>query len=607
MMFYMRTLRQKYSIYILLPVTLLVFGMGYAGFSYARNQLLVQWGEATILKLQRAAHHIDMRLSKPKDMIKLFSSSAVMPHGMHAQTVILEQLKKLDWVTRVDLIWMEPQSDSMTRMNMQRELNQQTASRVGTMRIMPFHNADIVNISAPEFNTKIGSQTVVLSSVFMDSQGNPVGRIEVEILFGKLINTVKTAGWWREKIAFLVDEQGIILASNIKNDRIKLADTKKPIERSTLYTMKSLPFGTIFGQGHPPKEISGFYKLEQAPWILVMIAPGQDIFSTVIRFRNYFFAIGVVFVLIILFIIRFVTDRTVSSINDVSIAARKVAEGDFKVSLPHNRNDEVGNLIHSFNTMVVQLEEGAIRKYNLNLAKEVQQNLLPGESENFKSLDIAGRSIYCDETGGDYYDFIRFPEFDNEQIGVVVGDVSGHGIASSLFMTSARGMIRSRMMQNDSPSNIITNVNHLICKDTTQNGNFITLFFLLVDAEKKEMKWVRAGHDPAILYDAAADTFEELNGEGLVIGVDENWAYKEYIKKGWHENQVILIGTDGIWETKNEVGEQFGKTRLRKILKTNHHKSAAEIIKAIITALDDFRKTAAQEDDITAVIIKPVS
>jgi hypothetical protein len=89
-------LRQKYLAFILFPVAILIFGMGYAGFTYARTQLLAQWGEATILKLQRAAHHIDMRLSKPRDMIKLFHRSADMPHAMNFQNLILEQLRALE-------------------------------------------------------------------------------------------------------------------------------------------------------------------------------------------------------------------------------------------------------------------------------------------------------------------------------------------------------------------------------------------------------------------------------------------------------------------------------------------------------------------------------
>jgi len=608
-MFRFKSLRQKYSVYILLPVAVLIFSMGYAGFVYARKQLLSQWGEATILKLQRAAHHIDMRLSKPKDMMKMFHSSAVMPHATHAQNVILEQLKKLEWVTRVDLIWMKDKLGTKKGLNIHHNIqlkmnSEKDITKKETVTIMPFHGADTISVNPPKFNVKLGGETVILSSILKDSSNRTVGRLEVEILFRNLIDTIKATGWWQEQKAFLVDEEGTVLVSNIEKNSGKLAENNSPIGRSTLYTMKSLPFGTVFGKEYPPKEISGFYKLEQAPWMLVLIVPGTDIFSNIILFRNYFFAGSIFFIFLILVIIRFVTGRTVSSINDVSIAAQKLSKGNYKISLLQKSNDEVGELTRSFNTMVSQLEEGANLKYNLNLAKEVQQNLLPDEHMNFKFLDIAGKSIYCDETGGDYYDFLHFPEIDDDRMGVVVGDVSGHGVASALFMTTARAMIRSRMTQPGSPSKIITDVNRLLCMDTAKSSNFMTLFFIVFDIAKKELRWVRAGHDPAVFYDVTKDEFVELGGEGVALGINENWTYKEYVKSGWNYGHIILIGTDGIWETKNLQDEQFGKKRLQEILRSNSHTSASNIIKIIVETLNDFRQKTVQDDDITVAVIK---
>jgi sigma-B regulation protein RsbU (phosphoserine phosphatase) len=105
----------------------------------------------------------------------------------------------------------------------------------------------------------------------------------------------------------------------------------------------------------------------------------------------------------------------------------------------------------------------------------------------------------------------------------------------------------------------------------------------------------------------AKDEFLELGGKGIALGLDENWTYKEYVKTGWNYGNIILIGTDGIWETKNLQDEQFGKKRLQEILRRNSHTSASNIIKIITEALTNFRQKAVQEDDITAVIIKSAS
>ncbi len=330
---------------MLLPVGILLLSMGLAGFVYARNRLLTQWGEATILKLQRAAHHVDMRLGSPKQMLKMFHDSAGLPHAAHVQGLILEQLSALEWVTRVNLNWLKSEDVRSEHVDMLYHMRRKWGPRgveiKEEIRIMPFHRGSIVAITPPRFDATEGRETVTLISDLIDDAGQTIGRLEVEIGFGYLVDAVAATGWWQEHKAFLVDDSGKIFASNLNEERKQLAENNDPLERSTLYSMKSLPFGTIFGQGFPPQEISGFYKLKEAPWTLVIIVPGNEILSPIINFRTYYFIMGGVFIIIILFLIRFVTGRTVSSIKDVSDAAQKVALGDYGVSLPVKTHDEV--------------------------------------------------------------------------------------------------------------------------------------------------------------------------------------------------------------------------------------------------------------------------
>ncbi len=312
------------------------------------------------------------------------------------------------------------------------------------------------------------------------------------------------------------------------------------------------------------------------------------------------------FILFILLLIRFVTGRTVSSIKDVSRAAERVARGDFGKPLSVKTQDEVGELTRSFNTMVLQLEERIRMKAALDLAMEVQQKLLPQQNLKIDGVDIAAKSIYCDETGGDYYDFIQFPELGKEGIGIAVGDVVGHGIAAALLMTTARALLRSRVSQPGSLAEKINDVNRLLCKDTSQDGSFMTLFFMLLDIGTKEIRWVRAGHDPAILYDVSTGSFDELGGKGIALGFEEKWSFQDYKYSKLSDKQIILIGTDGIWETVNPEGEQFGKERVRQIIRDHSNRSAQELVYAITDALAIFRQDASQDDDITLVIIKTI-
>jgi sigma-B regulation protein RsbU (phosphoserine phosphatase) len=465
-----------------------------------------------------------------------------------------------------------------------------------------FHSGRIREITPPRFDEASDHETVSLISDLNDESGRVIGRLEVVLDFGMLIKNVRESGWWQSNKAYLVDVGGRILTSTAQERRVSLADSSDPLERETLAAMKSGGYGTILGEGHPPKEVSGFYKLQEAPWSLVMIAPGKAILAPIVRFRFYYFAIGAGFILLIVILIRVVTGGTVAAIREVSSAAERVANGDYGRPLPVKTSDEVGELTISFNSMVQQLKERM--EMNMNLAMEVQQNLLPRKMPQIKGLEIAARSIYCDETGGDLYDFLEVDDRNADRIGIAVGDVSGHGIPAALLMATVRAFLKSRVTQPGSPAEIISDVNRLITHDTGDTGQFMTLFYAVLDTYNKELRWVRAGHDPALFYDPAKGEFKELNGYGMALGLDGKFKYRENVLTGLTMGQVLLIGTDGLWETQSESGEMFGKDRIKALIKKNANTSPDKIIEAIITTLKEFQGLMKQEDDVTLAVIK---
>jgi sigma-B regulation protein RsbU (phosphoserine phosphatase) len=249
--------------------------------------------------------------------------------------------------------------------------------------------------------------------------------------------------------------------------------------------------------------------------------------------------------------------------------------------------------------MVPELEERVKMKQALDVAMEVQQNLLPQKIPKIEGLDIAGRSIYCDETGGDLYDFLEVCCRSSDQIGIAVGDVSGHGISAALLMASVRAFLRSRVTQPGKASEIVTDVNGLLTSDTNDTGQFVTLFYVEIVPVDKTLSWVRAGHDPAFFYDPIADKCVELQGKGVALGIDENIEYQENIKTGLAKGQILLIGTDGLWEAQNNSGEMFGKERLKALIRQYKHLSSEELIQSIIDSLKEFQGSVKQEDDIT--------
>jgi len=130
------------------------------------------------------------------------------------------------------------------------------------------------------------------------------------------------------------------------------------------------------------------------------------------------------------------------------------------------------------------------------------------------------------------------------------------------------------------------------------------LFLMILDVTRQKLFWVRAGHDPAVLYDPETDRFEELGGIGMVLGLDENWIYEDYSRTGWKPGQIIVIGTDGIWETVSPDGEMYGKFRMNQVIRENHQASAIQIVDAIIGAIHEFRAGQPVLDDITLVVIR---
>ena len=243
-------------------------------------------------------------------------------------------------------------------------------------------------------------------------------------------------------------------------------------------------------------------------------------------------------------------------------------------------------------------------KKSLALAGEIQKSLLPQKSPKISGLDIAGKNISCDEIGGEYFDFLLDLECQDNHFDVVVGDVTGHGVDAALLMTSARAFLRMRASQCGGISQIVTEMNRHLTMDILHTGRFMTMFYISIDVENKNLSWVRAGHDPAIIYDPNFDQFEELKGTGLALGVDKDYIFDENIKTGLVQGQIIAIGTDGIWETFNKDGKMFGKERFREIIRNNAHMGSSDILNAIFNEIDRFSLGVKTADDITLVIIK---
>jgi sigma-B regulation protein RsbU (phosphoserine phosphatase) len=316
--------------------------------------------------------------------------------------------------------------------------------------------------------------------------------------------------------------------------------------------------------------------------------------------REVFFVMGVLLAAIVNLIVSYSKNLKLLFQNETGVL-EKVTRGDLSKRVPVATQDEFGVIAGHTNTMIDGLRHRLQLITALKLAEEVQQNLLPAKPPRLPGLDIAGISNYCDETGGDYYDYFRLT---NGHLGVVVADASEHGVSAALLMTTVRALLRQRVTMESDIARIVTDVNHELARDVAASGRFMTMFFLKIEPETNTLNWVRAGHEPAILYNAADDIFLELAGEGMAMGVDENLEYQKYKHTGWNPGSIVVVGTDGIRETQNANGEMFGINRFREAIRKHAANSAEEIKNHIIADLKNFQGDASQEDDITLVVVK---
>lgn len=385
-----------------------------------------------------------------------------------------------------------------------------------------------------------------------------------------------------------------------------------PLQRMAESMLAGKP-GVIGMSGASGGELWAFAPMDERGVSLLLIVPEEDIVGEAqaargyvaeqVREHNAKMGVVVLVVALVVVLMAFFLSRLFTrNIRELARAVRSVAQGDFSVRVGVHSRDEVGQLARSFNAMIPELQDKVRMQNSLEVAQEVQLSLLPGHDPEFPGADIAGTSAYSDETGGDYYDFIPRRTGRGDSLVVAVGDVSGHGVQAALTMASARAYLRSLLSGGAPLHEAVPAVNRLVFEDTDGSGRFMTLFLLELFKDGT-MEWVRAGHDPALLLTSDGDRFEELQGEGLPLGVVPDAEFTVGSGKGV-PGQIAVIGTDGIWEAVSPSGEMFGKDRFKALVREHADQNAAALVRTVNQAVTAFRATAPQRDDMTLAVVR---
>jgi len=237
---------------------------------------------------------------------------------------------------------------------------------------------------------------------------------------------------------------------------------------------------------------------------------------------------------------------------------------------------------------------------DMEIAQQIQLSLLPEAPPQLPGIEIAGRCIAAAHVGGDYYDFfIR-----NEQnIDVLIADVSGHSVGAALIMAEVRTLLRAQVTSTQSASTILHSINRLLYDDLTRAELFITMFYAKYNAATGRLSYANAGHNRPLLHRKGISACTELDADGLIIGVKPSVIFEE-LSIDLAAGDVLLLYTDGLTEATNSDGEMFGTERICAMLEQLVALPAASIVEELYQTVTEFTGSSTLQDDISAVIIK---
>jgi serine phosphatase RsbU (regulator of sigma subunit) len=292
---------------------------------------------------------------------------------------------------------------------------------------------------------------------------------------------------------------------------------------------------------------------------------------------------------------------------------KQVSLGDLDHQSRIRSSDELGELARAFNLMTTGLKAAQEMKitqraieHELSLATRIQTRLLPAEIPRVEGLEIAHHYSPAREVGGDYYDFLRI---DEDHLGVVIADVSGKGIPAALIMTMTRSLLRMAAKGETSPVRTVELVNRFLTPDMNP-GMFVTLVYHVIDLATREVRLVRAGHNPPFLFSAKHGKVLEVQPRGMGIGIDRDGArfgaelqVQRFVLR---PGDVLVTYTDGIVEGKDRDGKDYSSERLRAVVEAHARGSAKEISSAVVRDLAHHERGTEPSDDVTLIVTKAI-
>jgi len=239
-------------------------------------------------------------------------------------------------------------------------------------------------------------------------------------------------------------------------------------------------------------------------------------------------------------------------------------------------------------------------QHDLQVARSIQQSLLPKDRPPLAGFDVAGWNKPADDTGGDYFDWMTR---DDGKLVATLGDVTGHGIGPALLAAVCRAYARSSLTAECDLSTAFGHINQTLGRDLTQE-RFVTFAAAVCAPDGEEAEVLSAGHGPLFIYSRSADCFTEMEAQAVPFGILPFFNSDPPARLRMHPGDLVLLVTDGFYEWENDRGEDFGVQRLEEVVRASRDFPSSEIIARLYDAVITFANGTSQKDDLTAVLIK---
>jgi serine phosphatase RsbU (regulator of sigma subunit) len=236
----------------------------------------------------------------------------------------------------------------------------------------------------------------------------------------------------------------------------------------------------------------------------------------------------------------------------------------------------------------------------IRLARQIQQKLFPAPRLPMDGYDIGGASYPAEATGGDYFDYFPLPD---DRLGIVIGDVSGHGFGPALLMAETRAYLRAFALARTDVGEILSLVNEALVRDNLED-RFATLMFARLGPAERSLVYVSAGHPPAYILNGSGEVRSVLKGTGLPLGIVPDCRYTAPPPVALQPGDIVFLLTDGIPEAHTPAGEPFGIDRALAVVRDNRERGARELVNLLYGAVREFCHNDFQLDDMTAIVIK---